>query len=263
MLTIILITSTVSLILAFLLGNSIAGPILSMIAELKTASGQVAAVAKEVAQASENIAQASNEQASSLEEASASLEELSGMIKNNVQNVEKSHIMTNQVSTITGQASQSLEQLISSMNLINTSNQEIQKLVGLMEDVKDKTSVIDEIVFQTKLLSFNASVEAERANEHGRGFAVVAQEVGTLANMSGTAAKEISDIVKNSIDKAKVITVENEKRVTQGAELVNLMAKILEEIKGHSEKVSQSATHVLQASQDQASGITQINLAVT
>lgn len=263
MIMVTLISIGISLTVAFLLANSIANPILRMIQELKEASGQVSSVAKEVAAASENIAQASNEQASSLEETSASLEELSGMIKNNVQNVEKSHDITNKVNSISLQASQSLQELVGSMTMIHESNSEIQKLVGLMEDVKDKTSVIDEIVFQTKLLSFNASVEAERANEHGKGFAVVAQEVGTLARMSGTAANEISGIVKDSIEKARLITEENKKRVNQGTELVKLMAKILDEIKDHTHKVTHSASEILQASQQQSSGIGQINQAVS
>ena len=262
MIAVTLISILISLTVSFLLANSIANPILKMIMELKEASGQVSSVAKEVAAASENIAQASNEQASSLEETSASLEELSGMIKNNVQNVEKSHEVTNKVNNISQQATHSLQELVSSMNMIHDSNSEIQKLVGLMENVQDKTSVIDEIVFQTKLLSFNASVEAERANEHGRGFAVVAQEVGTLARMSGTAANEISGIVKDSIEKARVITEENKKRVNQGTELVKLMAKILDEIKDNTHKVTNSASEILQASQQQSSGIGQINQAV-
>ncbi len=263
MMTVTLISIVISLTVSFLLANSIANPILKMIQELKESSGQVSSVAKEVAAASENIAQASNEQASSIEETSASLEELSGMIKNNVLHVEKSHEITNKVNSISLQASQSLQELISSMTMIHESNSEIQKLVGLMEDVKDKTSVIDEIVFQTKLLSFNASVEAERANEHGKGFAVVAQEVGTLARMSGTAANEISGIVKDSIEKARLITEENKKRVNQGTELVKVMAHILDEIKDHTNKVTHSSSEILQASQQQSSGIGQINQAVS
>ncbi|MBL7688313.1 MAG: hypothetical protein JNJ49_09775 [Bdellovibrionaceae bacterium] len=86
------------------------------------------------------------------------------------------------------------------------SSANLDELVTLIGQISDKTKAIDEIVFQTRILSFNASVEAARAGEHGRGFAVVAEEVGSLAQMSGTAAAEISSILRLGVEKAKAVS---------------------------------------------------------
>jgi methyl-accepting chemotaxis protein len=78
---------------------------------------------------------------------------------------------------------------------INASNEELRIIINIISDISEKTKVINDIVFQTRLLSFNASVEAARAGEHGKGFAVVAEEIGKLASVSGNSAKEINDIL--------------------------------------------------------------------
>jgi methyl-accepting chemotaxis protein len=135
--------------------------------------------------------------------------------------------------------------------------------VRVIAAIGEKTKVMDEIVFQTKLLSFNASVEAERAGEHGRGFAVVAQEVGNLAQMSGKAAQEISHILSESIVKAETITTENKRKVEGGGQLVSETASALKEIQESAGAVTSGANQVLSASKEQASGIKQVNVAMT
>jgi methyl-accepting chemotaxis protein len=90
---------------------------------------------------------------------------------------------------------------------MNKSNDEISSIVKVIAEIGDKTKVINDIVFQTKLLSFNASVEAARAGEQGKGFAVVAEEVGNLATMSGKAAEEISSMLGDSMGKVELIVM--------------------------------------------------------
>ena len=133
--------------------------------------------------------------------------------------------------------------------------QQIEGLAKVIDEIGDKTSVIDEIVFQTKLLSFNASVEAERAGEHGRGFSVVAQEVGSLAQMSGKAALEISQIVKESTNRVAQIAKENSMRVEKGDQIAEATRK-------QAESVSSGAGQVLEASSEQEKGISQIREAI-
>lgn len=87
------------------------------------------------------------------------------------------------------------------MSQVADGNRKISEIVQVISEIGNKTKVINDIVFQTKLLSFNASVEAARAGEHGKGFAVVAEEVGNLAQMSGNAAKEISDMLNGSVSR--------------------------------------------------------------
>lgn len=202
-------------------------------------------------------------QANNLEETASSIEEISGTLSNTTGNAESSVSLSKDMSSISQQGEAAVNKLIDSMEEISKSNEQIQELVNIIGEVGEKTAIIDEIVFQTKLLSFNASVEAERAGEHGRGFAVVAQEVGNLAQMSGKAAQEISGIVKESLDKTQAITLDNKSKVEKGNALVTESAQIFKEIQKKSEEVNQSTSSILSASQEQLSSVSSINTAVS
>ena len=138
------------------------------------------------------------------------------------------------------------------MGHITDSNNRISELSNIINEIADKTAIIDDIVFQTKLLSFNASVEAERAGEHGRGFAVVAQAVGNLAQMSGKAALEIADIVKTCTVEASTILNENKQRVDSGNRIVS-------EAQKQATLISEGAVQLYNASQEQFIGVKEIN----
>jgi methyl-accepting chemotaxis protein len=230
---------------------------------LSDASGQVRNAAEQLSSAAQQLASSSAEQASSIEETTASLEEMGGMVSNNVDNATHAAELSEKVSTISERGNESMGRMQESMKEILSSNEKIEALVKVIAEIGAKTQVMDEIVFQTKLLSFNASVEAERAGEHGRGFAVVAQEVGNLAQMSGKAAQEIAQIVTESIRSAETITTENKKKVETGATLVSETGSALKEILQSARSVSSGATQVLDASKEQASGIKQVNVAMS
>ncbi|MBF0313419.1 MAG: hypothetical protein HQK50_14430 [Oligoflexia bacterium] len=244
------------------LSNFIANPIRLILEQLCGASTQVGQAAGEVSSASQHLSESSCQQAANIEETSSSLEEISSMVENNVKNAEKSTALAVNVRRVSEEGNHSMRELIASMKDILKSNEKIQALVKVISEIGEKTKVIDEIVFQTKLLSFNASVEAERAGEQGRGFAVVAQEIGNLAKMSGQAAMEITKIVKDSIRNAEEITTENKQKVEQGNALVSKTAQILGEITEQAGVVAENAKQILSASKEQASGIKQINGAV-
>jgi methyl-accepting chemotaxis protein len=252
----------VGLILGFLLANMIARSILQIIESLKSGSHQVNSASSQISDSSQELASATSEQASAVEQTSASLQEMAGMIETNVRAAEQSSKLVEGVRETAGQSNETMDILTISMSEILQSNQKIEGLVKVIQEIAEKTEIIDEIVFQTKLLSFNASVEAERAGEHGRGFAVVAQEVGNLAQMSGKAAFEISSIVKGSIKEAQGIAIENKIKVEKGSELVKTVAGLLKVMKTSAETVLENSKQILGSSKEQASGIRQVNTAM-
>ena len=263
---VVILLLILGIMVVIVVGNASVGLIKSindLSKDLYQSAKQVSHASSEIADTSQKMASTSNQQASSIEETSASLEELTGMVDNNVYNAEKSSEISGDVISIVNKGVAATQDLIESMNHITKSNQKIQELVKVIGEIGEKTAIIDEIVFQTKLLSFNASVEAERAGEHGRGFAVVAQEVGNLAQVSGKAALEISSIVKDSVTNAETITKENKCNVERGDNLVKDNAKILGEIKDFAGKSSDFTNQILLSSKEQASGIRQINEAMT
>ncbi len=247
---------------AFTVSTTISNALSRISAALGLSSRQVRDAASQMSSASQQLASSSAEQASSIEETTASIEEMNGMVANNVENASRAAELSQKVSEITEQGNETMKHMENSMSEILASNEQIEHLVKVIAAIGDKTKVMDEIVFQTKLLSFNASVEAERAGEHGRGFAVVAQEVGNLAQMSGKAAQEISQILSESLNKAEQITTENKRKVEGGSRLVSETAGALKEILESATAVNSGATQVLGASKEQASGIKQIGTAM-
>jgi methyl-accepting chemotaxis protein len=258
-----IVSSIIASILALSLTNAITSALTKISNALGLASKQVRDAASQMSSASQQLASSSAEQASSIEETTASVEEMAGMVANNVEAAARASELSQKVSSLTEQGNETMKSLQGSMKEILVSNEQIEQLVKVIAAIGEKTKVMDEIVFQTKLLSFNASVEAERAGEHGRGFAVVAQEVGNLAQMSGKAAQEISHILSESIVKAETITTENKRKVEGGGHLVSETASALKEIQESAGSVTSGANQVLSASKEQASGIKQVNVAMT
>lgn len=244
-------------------GRSISRPIMHVAEELEKNSVYVAGSAENLSATGSQLSESVAEQASSLQETAASIEEISAMVKNNVEQAEHSAVLSDEVRQTADKGNTTMRSLVTSMGEITESNKEIQDLVRVIGEIGEKTEVIDEIVFQTKLLSFNASVEAERAGEHGRGFAVVAQEVGNLAQMSGKAALEIAAMVKSSIKTAEAITSENRKKVENGSSLVSEVAKHLAEIASKAELLARQSQQITTASREQSEGIGQINEAMS
>lgn len=226
------------------------------------AATQVSFASDELSNAAEKLSSTSQQQASALQETSASLTQIAGMAESNTKGAELADGTAQEVYKISEAARNSMDNLAVTMNSILESNVRIEELVKVIEEVGEKTQIIDDIVFKTQLLSFNASVEAERAGEHGRGFAVVAQEVGNLAQLSGKAALEISAIVKESIKVAESVSVENKTRVTNGGNL----AKETKEKMGFAiermNDILNEISKIVQASKEQGQGISQISTSV-
>ena len=212
------------------------------VADLREATDMINVASNEISAGNSNLSARTEQQASSLEQTAASMEELTSTVRNNADNAQQANQVASTARQLAEKGGEVVSRAVTAMDQINTSSNKIAEIIG----------VIDEIAFQTNLLALNASVEAARAGEQGRGFAVVATEVRNLASRSAGAAKEIKDLINDSVNK-----------VHAGAELVNESGETLEEIVSGVKKVGDIVAEIAAASAEQASGIDQVNQAVT
>lgn len=257
-----LVVGAIFLAIAYQASSKLSLSFMTIAHSMQEASKKLDSVAKQMEESSFTLSETSHQQASSIQETSASLEELTGMVENNVNNANHAQAQATSIKELSVEANQSSNELNSSMNLVLQKNQEFEELISVINNIKDKTKVMDEIAFQTKLLSFNASVEAERAGEHGRGFAVVAQEVGSLAELSAKAAREIGHIVATSLDQTTSI-IRDSQQTVEGSK--SIVIKVVGQLKQISEKaleVERSGKEVYVASHEQSKGIAQISQAM-
>ena len=270
--------------MGWIFSAALAKSIGQVIDKINLNSTTVSSAATQIASSSQALAQAVSEQAASLQETASSVEELSSMVEKNSSNSKAAAKSSETSRSKAQEGQQAVTKMIESMEEIHTSNQNIihrvnasntqlTEIVTVIQSIGEKTKVINDIVFQTKLLSFNASVEAARAGEQGKGFSVVAEEVGKLAQMSGNAAKEITNMLAGSIQKVESI-VQNTKtevellisqgkeKVESGVQVAQQCAQVLGQIVENVSNVSEMAVEISQASEEQSRGIHEINKAM-
>jgi methyl-accepting chemotaxis protein len=270
--------------IAFFISRSLTNQLRALTISLSEGADTVAKASDDIAHSSEELSSAVNEQAAAVQETTASTEELSAMVKKNQENAEQSTQVSKISADTASVGKRSIEDMIAAIGDIDKSNQKmmttveanntnISEIIKLIHEIENKTKVINEIVFQTKLLSFNASVEAARAGEQGKGFAVVAEEVGNLAQMSGNAAQEISEMLTNSIAKVEAIVnktksevgalmVEGKNKVEYGIVVANKCNDVLDLIVGHVAEVDSMVNEISIASDEQSKGIVEISRAM-
>ncbi|CAA7618770.1 methyl-accepting chemotaxis protein [Magnetospirillum sp. SS-4] len=222
--------------------NLTADKLSEVVGNINEATGQITSAASEVAAGSQDLSERSEQQASALEETAASMEELAATVRQNSANAQQANQLAAGAREIAAGGGQVVSDAITAMGRIEGSSQKIEDIVGM----------IDEIAFQTNLLALNAAVEAARAGDAGKGFAVVAQEVRNLAQRSAQASKEIKGLI-----------AESSSQVRSGADLVKGAGKTLEDILGSVKRVADIVAEIAAASAEQASGIDQVNSAIT
>ena len=213
-----------------------------LVGQIKTVSESINLSSREIAAGNGDLSARTEQQAASLEETASSMEELTATVKQNAENARQANQLAIGASDIARKGGTAVGEVVKTMAEIHHSSKKIVDIIG----------VIDSIAFQTNILALNAAVEAARAGEHGRGFAVVASEVRSLAQRSAAAAKEIASLIGDSV-----------KKVGNGSLLVEQAGRTMEEIVGSVKRVTDIMSEITAASQEQRSGIEQVNQTVT
>jgi methyl-accepting chemotaxis protein len=222
--------------------NSMIQSMMEVVDSLAKTSHEVRLGAEEISRGNLELSRRTEEQAASLEETASSMEEMTSTVKNNADNAAHASQLAQAAREQAERGGRVVSSAVAAMSEINAASKKIADIIG----------VIDEIAFQTNLLALNAAVEAARAGEQGRGFSVVASEVRNLASRSAAAAKQIKTLINDSVGK-----------VNEGTRLVDESGKVLEEIVTGVKKVTDVMAEIASSSREQASGIEQVNKAVT
>jgi methyl-accepting chemotaxis protein len=222
--------------------NSMISTMMGVITSLTETSHEVHVGAEEISRGNLDLSNRTEAQAASLEETAASMEEMTSTVRNNADNAAQANQLASAARDQAERGGTVVSAAVAAMGEINASSKKIADIIG----------VIDEIAFQTNLLALNAAVEAARAGEQGRGFAVVASEVRNLASRSAEAAKEIKTLIRESVGK-----------VAEGTKLVDESGKALHEIVNRVKTVTDVMAEIASSSREQASGIDQVNKAIT
>ncbi len=220
---------------------NISGTVSKISDKLMSAGTQVATSVEQLNEAGNGLSQSSTEAAASLEETVAALEEMTSMVQMNSDNAKQAAALSATSREAAESGEKEIQSLIHSMTTISQSSKKIEEII----------SVIDDIAFQTNLLALNAAVEAARAGEQGKGFAVVAEAVRTLALRSAEAAKDITTLIKESVN-----------QIEDGRRIADQSGTVLTNITNSVKKVSDLNNEIAAASSEQTTGIQQISKAM-
>jgi len=217
------------------------GNLQNLVSQVRHGTDTIATASSEIASGNQDLSSRTEQQASSLEETASSMEELTSTVKQNADNARQANQLAQSASGIALKGGDVVGQVVGTMASINESSRKIVDII----------SVIDGIAFQTNILALNAAVEAARAGEQGRGFAVVASEVRNLAHRSAAAAKDIKQLISDSVEK-----------VETGSTLVNQAGETMNEIVTSITRVTDIMSEITSASVEQSAGIEQVNTAI-
>lgn len=252
--------------------------------QLKNTSDDTLKSSKDLRKTSDELSSSTQEQSSAIIQTVSTLDEIREMMRRSVDNASFSEKKSNESHDVASSGKKAVSEVVAAINSINECNNnisnqmsktsyELEQIVKVIKEISSKTKVINDIVFQTKLLSFNASIEAARAGKHGQGFSVVAEEVGKLAVMSGNASKEIENLISSSVDRVESIvkgTTESVNKLIEEADLttktgVDATMKcddILNQVVENVYNVKKLMKEIFDASSEQSIGVENISKAM-
>ncbi|TWI67643.1 methyl-accepting chemotaxis protein-2 (aspartate sensor receptor) [Pseudoduganella lurida] len=222
--------------------NGISDNLSAVVGQVRSGAEHIASASTEIATGNQDLSARTEAQAGNLEETASSMEELTATVRRNADNARQANELAQGASGVAERGGAVVAQVVDTMGSINTSAQKIVDIIA----------VIDGIAFQTNILALNAAVEAARAGEQGRGFAVVAGEVRTLAQRSAAAAREIKELIGNSVS-----------QVEAGSRLVEQAGATMQEVVDSVRRVTAIMAEIRVASDEQTAGIEQVNTAIT
>lgn len=232
------------------------------LAELNREATQMQASANTLQQSTHDFSSSTTEQSAAIEETVASMEEMSSMLAQSSQQASRNLEFSEQGQAEAGKGRAVMAKMSSAMDEIQASNGKLDGLVKLILEIKEKTNVINEIVAETRLLSFNASIEAARAGAQGKGFAVVAEEVGKLAAMSGKAAGDIHALLESSSAQVSQVVRDTQERVQSGKKISDECEVMFNAMRESLEKIGKATEMITSATKEQEVGVKQTNQAM-
>ncbi len=222
--------------------NLVVTKLTEIVGQIRQSSDAINTASKKIAQGNRDLSDRTEQQAGALDKTTSSMAQLTNTVKQNAENAKQANQLAIGASDVAVKGGEAVNLVVKTMGSINESSKKIADII----------TVIDGIAFQTNILALNAAVEAARAGEHGRGFAVVASEVRNLAQRSGAAAKEIKELIGDSVEK-----------VGAGSKLVDQAGKTMEEVVTSIMRVTDIMAEITAASLDQSAGIEQVNKMIT
>ena len=250
------------IVLVLITLRSILQPIGDVINALGLSAAEVDISAQRMSICAEDLAQSATEQAAAVQESVASMTQMSSMIAQTSDSSGESLVNVRRMAERTEDGNRVMERLASSTEAINQANVQLHEMVDIIGEISVKTSVINDIVFKTQLLSFNASIEAARAGQHGRGFAVVAEEFGNLAEMSGQAAKEIQSLLETSKKHVVELVEMTHQRVSDGQIVSKEALAIFNELSRETNQITKQIQRISEATREQQVGVQQTSTAM-
>ncbi len=274
----------VSLLSAKRTSTKVVKPISTAVSGLQSETEFVAQTSERLSEVSDALTKTSTQEAGAVQQVASAVTELSEMMARNNESAEHASRISSETAELAQQGKTAVQQVVKAIQKIEQSNHEIgsvvqsnaqnlEALTQIMTEVKSKTQIINDIVFQTKLLSFNASVEAARAGEHGKGFSVVAEEIGKLAKVSGEASVEIGTIIERSSNMMREIAAESKEKVEfrikdsqlnlkDGVEKADGCHQILEDVVQKAFESQAMCADILSATKEQSLGVSEIQSAI-